>query len=70
MSPASFRHIQEGDEVIRLLAESIKMPMRVTKVDETLIYCQTRTFDRTTGVEIDHDLGWGPSYGTSGSRLL
>lgn len=27
------------------------------------------TFDRKTGVEVDHDLKWGPEYGASGTYL-
>lgn len=27
------------------------------------------TFDKTEGVEVDHELGWGPQYGVSGTVI-
>jgi hypothetical protein len=60
------------------------MPMRVLRVDATLIYCTPKqmslkvavrrnliwTFDRDTGAEVNDFLNWGPAYGISGSFLL
>jgi hypothetical protein len=72
----SIRDIQAGDTVIRLIgdeAASVEMRLPVTKVDDELIYCAGEggwTFCRRTGVEVDHDLGWGPQCGASGSRLV
>lgn len=77
-----FEYVKEGDTVHRLLAETVHMRLKVTKVDEKLIYCGTSespvtldptqgwTFDRKTGVEVDEELGWGPQYGITGSRLV
>ncbi len=75
----SFVHIKEGDEVVRLLAGTIPMPLTVVHVDDTFIYCGAPfiegeeyagwMFERRTGAEIDHDLGWGTQYGITGSYL-
>lgn len=60
-------HIKPGDTVTRMLAGQIAMPLKVTKVDETCIYCGDWKFDRETGMEIDDMLGWTKS--SSGSYL-
>ena len=65
----SFEHVLPGDVVIRMLAGTIPMRLRVAKVDDTLIYCgdfdeSAWTFARSTGAKVDHTLGWGPQYGT------
>jgi hypothetical protein len=65
----SFHHIKEDDTVLRLLAGRIPMRLRVSNVDDTLIYCGAWTFDRATGTEVDDDLCWGPAYGRTGSFL-
>jgi hypothetical protein len=70
----SFEHIRAGDTVTRLLGGCLPMRMRVSKVDERLIYCggsdeRAWMFDRETGAEVDPDLGWGPAYGRTGSFL-
>jgi len=68
-----FSHIKAGDVVTRMLAGTVPMQLRVTEVDEELIYCGTPgqgwSFDRQTGAEVDDDLGWGPAYGITGSFL-
>jgi hypothetical protein len=64
----TFHHIKAGDMVIRMLGGV--MPLEVTKVDGTLIHCGSWTFDRETGAEVDHGLGWGPSYGVTGTYLV
>lgn len=69
----NFDHVRAGDIVTRMLAGTIPMNLRVAKVDDTLIYCggeSAWTFDRKTGIEVDHDLGWGPQYGVTGSYLV
>lgn len=59
--------VAEGDVITRLLAGVIPMELKVTKVSERLIHCGTPcgtdewTFDRSTGVEVDEELGWGPN---------
>lgn len=55
----SFKHVKEGDIVMRVLAGVIPMALIVSKVDEKLIHCGDWTFDRTTGAEVDEELGWG-----------
>jgi hypothetical protein len=76
-----FAHLQVGDQVKRLLAGVIVMPMVVIKVDEKTITCNAIEengsivegewkFDRDTGVEEDEYLGWGRTYSVSGSKLL
>lgn len=59
-----------GDTVLRLLAGAIPMQLRVTSVDERLIHCGSRTFDRETGLEEDPELGWGVAFGVTGSFLV
>lgn len=66
----SFRDLQVGDTVTRMLAGTIPMELTVTEVDDTLIHCGPWTFDRATGVEEDSDLNWGVAYGVTGSFLV
>jgi hypothetical protein len=67
---ADFYDIKPGDTVIRILGGVLPMPLEVTAVDETLIHCGSWTFDRETGAEVDHGLGWGPQYGVTGTYLV
>lgn len=60
--------IAVGDEVIRLLGGEIPMPLKVDKVTDTLVVCGPWEFDKTTGAEIDEELGWN-SEGT-GSFII
>lgn len=71
--PDSFRAIGVGDTVTRLLAGSVPMTLVVTGVDERFIHCGGPggwKFDRSTGIEVDEELGWGPQFGISGSYLV
>lgn len=58
----SFRDVKVGDTVTRLLSGVIPMKMKVTRVDEDVLYCGTPcgedgwTFCRDTGAEIDEDI--------------
>jgi hypothetical protein len=56
--------IKVGDTVIRWLAGTIPMELKVTEVTDTEILCGKRgdgwMFDKKTGAEIDEELGWGP----------
>jgi hypothetical protein len=64
-----FSNVKVGDIVTRLLAGAVQMKLRVSKVDEDLIYCGDWKFYRTTGGEVDEDLGWdGITY--TGSYLI
>jgi hypothetical protein len=77
-------HLRPGDTVTRLLAGQIPMRMVVLRVVGDVLYCAPAqmtpkvavrqnliwTFDRSTGVEIDGFLGWGPAFGISGSFLV
>ena len=47
-----------GDSVVRTLAGSIDMPLKVTAVTDTRICCGPWEFSRKTGHEIDEDLDW------------
>jgi hypothetical protein len=67
---ADFFDIKPGDTVIRILGGVLPMPLEVTEVDEMLIHCGPWTFDRETGAEVDHTLGWGPEYGLTGTYLV
>lgn len=70
LSLVGFCDLKVGDEVTRMLAGTIPMPLRVTAVDQHLIHCGPWTFDRATGVEEDSDLNWGVKYGVTGSYLV
>lgn len=48
-----------GDYVTRMLAGSIPMQLKVTAIDNKFIHCGDWKFDKTTGAEVDEDLGWG-----------
>jgi hypothetical protein len=77
-------HLTQGDTVIRLIAGELEMPMRVLKVEAELISCTPLdldpddalergliwTFDRTTGIEVDDGLEWGPRWQRTGSELV
>lgn len=69
--------LKVGDKVTRLLsAAKVPMVQTITNVTDTEYWTGVPgvddhwTFDKATLVEIDHDLGWGPSYGITGSYLL
>jgi hypothetical protein len=70
----SFRDINAGDTVTRLLGGSIPMLLVVTRVDERFIYCGDEgvgyKFDRESGFEVDEEIGWGPQFGLTGSFLV
>lgn len=51
--------LKVGDTVIRMLAGTIPMEMKITSIHEGLIWCGPWCFDETHGYEIDPDLGWG-----------
>jgi hypothetical protein len=59
-----------GDTVTRMLAGVVEMKLLVTDVTDTIIICGAWTFDRETGAEIDHDLGWGAPPMMTGSFLV
>lgn len=77
MRRPSYRDVEVGDVVLRLLAGVIPMSLIVTKVDDKLIYCGTDdapgtmepvhgwTFDRDTGVEVDEDIPMAVSFLTA-----
>ena len=54
----NFQSVKIGDKVIRILAGSIEMPLKVTDITETRIICGPWEFSRETGGEIDEELGW------------
>ena len=54
----TFRELKVGDAVTRDLC-GIKMPLKVTEVDERFIHCGWWKFDRDHGYEVDEELGWG-----------
>ena len=57
-----FKHIKEGDVVVRLLAGVIPHKLKVTKVTYDLIYCGSWTFDRISGIEVDECIPVPVSY--------
>ena len=62
-----------GEFIVRDMA-GICMTLRVTSITDDRIYCGEPgigyCFDRATGAEIDEELGWGPYFGVSGSRII
>lgn len=64
-----FARVKEGDHVRRIIDGTISMEITVTKVTTDYIFCGKKQFDRRTGLEIDHDIQWGPQYGYAGSFL-
>ena len=50
--------LEVGDPVIRLLAGTVKMTLKVTAVAEDRIVCGAWEFSRQTGGEIDDALDW------------
>ena len=57
MTEEELKKIVPGDRVVRNMV-GVYMTLNVSTVDDTLIHCGPWTFDRTTGAEIDEDLGW------------
>ena len=64
-----FENVKVGDTVVRMLAGTLPMKLRVSKVTAEVITCAAWDFDRTTGAEIDDLLGWGPPPLMTGSFL-
>lgn len=49
-----------GDKVTRMLAGRIPMTLIVTAIDDEFIHVGGGwKFDKTTGAEVDEELGWG-----------
>ncbi len=67
---ADFNNVKPGDNVIRMLAGTIPMPLKVTKVENGIIHCGPYTFNADNGGEIDEDLGWDPPRTPTGSILV
>lgn len=66
----TFHYLREGTKVTRLLAGAVPMEMTVeSNVDGLVTMVGGWTFDAETGIEIDHELGWGPEYNCTGSFL-
>jgi hypothetical protein len=69
--------VKVGDIVHRYLAGKIHMPMRVTKMDDDLIYATAIEppvnaeweFDKKTGAEVDEELNFGPPPKMTGSFI-
>lgn len=71
--PSDFSDVKAGDVVRRMLAGVVPMELKVSSVDETFIYVGSPgdgwKFLRSTGAEVDEDLGWdGVTY--TGSYLV
>lgn len=62
-------NLKVGDKVIRMLAGTIPMELKVTDIIGDLIVCGWWQFDAKTGAEIDADLSWGPPPLSTGSYL-
>ena len=64
-----FEKVDVGDVVVRMLAGTLPMKLRVSKLTDKVITCGDWDFDRATGAEIDELLGWGPPPLMTGSYL-
>ncbi len=76
-----FAHLKIGDRVDRYHGSGFFMEMEVVEIRDNLLICAAVlpdnqglvkggwTFDRTTGTEEDHELGWGVSFGKTGTYL-
>ena len=64
-----FEKVDVGDVVVRMLAGTVPMKLRVSKVTNQVITGGDWEFDRATGAEIDELLGWGPPPLMTGSYL-
>ena len=56
VEPYDYANLKVGDEVIRWLAGTVEMKLRVTALTDDIVTCGWWTFDRKTGVEIDDDI--------------
>lgn len=77
----SFKDLKVGDKVQRMLGGDKPFQlMTVMDVGEKNMVCaapgtegwaldQLWTFDRESGVEEDHELGWGVKFGRTGTYL-
>ena len=66
----SFMDVKVGDTVTRLFY-GIKMPLEVVAVDERIIHTKgCWTFDRSTGIEEDEELGFGVKFNLTCSILI
>jgi len=64
------KNLKVGDEVTRMLAGVLPMKLKITKIENGLIYCGNWTFDLETGMEEDECLHFGRKYGFTGSFLV
>jgi hypothetical protein len=60
--------IKTGDRVVRMLAGTVPMTLKVTDVTDDRIVCGAWAFSRANGAEIDEDLGWDENL--TGSLLV
>jgi len=66
------KSLKVGDVVTRWLAGEIPQDLKITEIDDKIIYCNKEHgwwFDRATGCEIDDDLDWGPPPKMTGSII-
>lgn len=63
-----FHTLTVGRPVTRMLGSRVPMIVTVTKVTEATIECAPWVFNRDTGMEIDHEMGWD-GLNTTGSTL-
>jgi hypothetical protein len=73
ITPGAFADVKPGDTLTRCMSGEIFIPVKVTDVEEGIIYVGKPDgwrFDQVTGMEIDEELGYGPQFGITGSYLL
>jgi hypothetical protein len=64
-----FENLKVGDVVVRMLAGTIPMKLRVSEITDELIISGAWQFDRATGAEVDEELGWGAPPLMTGSYI-
>ena len=62
--------VQVGDDVVRMIAGELEMPVKVTSIEDGVVTCGAWTFDQKTGAEIDEYLNWGPPPKATGSFIV
>lgn len=71
-----FTELKAGDHFMRRMGhDGPTMKMEVLRIDDVLIHARAvggpggYTFDRETGVEEDHELGWGVQFKRTGTFI-
>lgn len=58
LNAGRLHNVQPGDVVDRMLCGMLPMKLKVSEVNSKEIVCGCYRFDRTTGAELDEEMGW------------